>query len=98
MTNTNTNNSVEEKLIGIGCDVWEKYGRKRIYINTDEELEKVFGLLIHRECSWWIEHAFLKGKKLSNYEVRCLLGNGPYYDCIAGKYVSKLAPVEFFAA
>lgn len=34
--------NVEQKLVEIGCTVWEKYGRKRVYINSDEEIEKVF--------------------------------------------------------
>lgn len=97
MTNTNTNNSVEEKLIGVGCYVWEKYGRKRIYINEDQ-LEKVFGLSISRYNSGWICSAFLNGEKISNSEARRLLAIKPYYDCLSGKFVGKLAPLPFFAA
>lgn len=91
-------NSIEEKLVSIGCSVWEKYGRKRIYIDSDEEIEKVFGLSISRYNSGWICSAFLNGEKISNSEARRLLAIKPYYDCLSGKFVGKLAPVEFFAA
>lgn len=91
-------NSIEEKLVSIGCNVWEKYGRKRIYIDSDEEIEKVFGLSLSRYNTGNICSARLNGETISNCQARRLLSFAPYYDCIAGKYVSKLAPVEFFAA
>ena len=90
--------NIEQKLIEIGCTVWEKYGRKRIYINSDEEIEKVFGLSVGRYNSGWISSAFLNGEKISNSQARRLLAIKPYYDCIAGKYVSRIDPLPEFAA
>lgn len=90
--------NVEQKLVEIGCTVWEKYGRKRVYINSDEEIEKVFGLSVGRYNSGWISSAFLNGEKISNSQARRLLAIQSYYDCIAGKYVSRIAPLPEFAA
>ena len=89
--------NVEQKLVEIGCAVWEKYGRKRIYINSDEEIEKVFGLSVGRYNSGWISSAYLNGEKISNSQARRLLAIKPYYDCIAGKWVSNIEPLPQFA-
>lgn len=89
---------IETSLAEIGCTVWEKYGRKRIYVNSDDQIEKVFGLSVGRYNSGWISSAFLNGEKISNSQARRLLAIQPYYDCIAGKYVSRIAPLPEFAA
>ena len=90
--------NVEQKLIEIGCTVWEKYGRKRIYINSDEEIEKVFGLSVSRYNTGNICSAFLNGEKISNSQARRLLTVKPYFDCLAGKWVSNIEPLPEFAA
>lgn len=90
--------NVEQKLVEIGCAVWEKYGRKRIHINSDEEIEKVFGLSVGRYNSGWISSAFLKGEKISNSQARRLLTVKPYFDCLAGKWVSNIEPLPEFAS
>lgn len=91
-------NNVEEKLISAGGNLWEKYGRKRIYINDDDVIEKVFGLSVSRYNSGMISSAFLNGEKISNSQARRLLAIQPYYDCIAGKFVSRLNPLPEFAS
>lgn len=90
--------NVERKLVEIGCKVWEKGGHKRIYVNGDAALEAVFGLALGRYNSGWISSAFLNGEKISNSQARRLLAIQPYYDCIAGKYVSRIDPLPEFAA
>lgn len=37
-------------------------------------------------------------QKISNSQARRLLAIKPYYDCIAGKYVSRIDPLPEFAA
>lgn len=90
--------NVEQKLIEIGCTVWEKYGRKRIYVNSDEEIEKVFGLSVDRYNSCCISSAYLNGEKISNSQAHRLLEFQPYFDCLAGKWVSNIEPLPEFAA
>lgn len=90
--------NVEQKLIEIGCTVWEKYGRKRIYVNSDEEIEKVFGLSVDRYNSGRISSAHLNGEKISNSQAHRLLEFQPYFDCLAGKWVSNIEPLPEFAA
>lgn len=90
--------NIETSLTAIGCTTWEKYGRKRIYINSDDQIEKVFGLSVGRYKSGMISSAFLNGEKISNSQARRLLAIQPYYDCIAGKWVSNIEPLPEFAA
>ena len=90
--------NVEQKLIEIGCTTWEKYGRKRIYINNDDQIEKVFGLSVSRYKSGMISSAFLNGEKISNSQACRLLTVKPYFDCLAGKWVSNIEPRPEFAA
>lgn len=89
--------NIEKSLTDIGCTTWEKYGRKRIYINSDDQIEKVFGLSVGRYNSGAISSAFLCGEKISNSQARRLLAIQPYYDCIAGKFVSRLNPLPEFS-
>lgn len=89
--------NIETSLTAIGCTVWEKYGRKRIYINSDDQIEKVFGLTVSRYNTGNICSAFLNGEKISNCQARRLLAIQPYYDCIAGKFVSRLNPLPEFS-
>ena len=90
--------NVELKLIEIGCTTWEKYGRKRIYINNDDQIEKVFGLSVSRYKSGMISSAFLNGEKISNSQACRLLTVKPYFDCLSGKWVSNIEPRPGFAA
>ena len=90
--------NVETSLTAIGCTTWEKYGRKRIYINSDDQIEKVFGLSVGRYNSGMISSAFLNGEKISNSQARRLLTVKPYFDCLAGKWVSNIEPLTEFAA
>lgn len=90
--------NIETSLTAIGCTVWEKYGRKRIYINSDDQIEKVFGLSVGRYNSGMISSAFLNGEKISNSQARRLLTVKPYFDCLSGKWVSNIEPLPEFAA
>lgn len=90
--------NIEKSLTEIGCTVWEKYGRKRIYINSDDQIEKVFGLSVGRYNSGMISSAFLNGEKISNSQARRLLTVKPYFDCLSGKWVSNIEPLPEFAA
>lgn len=90
--------NIEKSLTEIGCTVWEKYGRKRIYVNSDDQIEKVFGLSVGRYNSGMISSAFLNGEKISNSQARRLLTVKPYFDCLSGKWVSNIEPLPKFAA
>lgn len=90
--------NIETSLTAIGCTTWEKYGRKRIYINSDDQIEKVFGLSVSRYSSGMISSAFLNGEKISNSQARRLLTVKPYFDCLSGKWVSNIEPLPEFAA
>ena len=89
--------NIEKSLTEIGCTVWEKYGRKRIYVNSDDQIEKVFGLSVGRYNSGMISSAFLNGEKISNSQARRLLTVKPYFDCLSGKWVSNIEPLPEFA-
>lgn len=82
----------EQKLIALGCKVWENYGKRRIYIN-DEHLEAVFGLKVERYKSGSIKHCELNGEKISNNKAFKLLLDKPYFDCIAQTWHSNLNPI-----
>lgn len=90
--------NIESSLAEIGCTVWEKYGRKRVYVNSDDQIEKVFGLSVGRYKSGMISFAFLNGENISNSQARRLLTVKPYFDCLSGKWVSNIEPLPEFAA
>lgn len=89
--------NIEKSLTEIGCTVWEKYCRKRIYVNSDDQIEKVFGLSVSRYNTGNICSAFLNGEKISNSQARRLLTVKPYFDCLSGKWVSNIEPLPGFA-
>lgn len=76
----------ERKLISLGFTVWEKGGRRRIYVNA-KDFDKVFGLEISCYKTGSISYAALNGEKISNSMARRLIGyRTPYYDCVAGEW------------
>lgn len=82
--------TTEQKLIEAGCSVWEKYGKKRIYINV-EQMSAVFGLTVNFYNTGNISSAYLQGEKISNRQAYRLLENKMFFDCVTNKMV---APVE----
>lgn len=80
-------NNVEQKLTNLGCSVWEKYGKKRIYFN-DNQLAKVFGLVVARYKTGAIKNAELNGEKISNSKAGKIIANNPYFDCLSNSFVS----------
>lgn len=82
-----------------GLFTWSKNGLRRIYINGDYSVERIFGLRIERYKSGSIKHAFLNGEAISNNKAWKMLLHTPYYDCIAGKWVCHpdLVPEPEFA-
>lgn len=86
-----TEKTTEQKLIELGCNVWEKYGKKRIYIG--DNIESVFGLKINYYGTGNISSAYLNGEKISNSKARKLIDN-PFYDCVSGEFFgSELTPI-----
>lgn len=72
----------EQKLIEMGLRVWEKHGRRRIYINP-RDFGRVFGLELKFDTKTGeIVSATLHGKPVSPKTARKLLGRRtPYYSC-----------------
>ena len=64
-----------------------KYGKKRIYFN-DNQLAKVFGLVVARYKSGAIKNAELNGEKISNSKAGKIIANNPYFDCLSNSFVS----------
>ena len=77
---------LEKTLIEVGGRLWEKNGRRRIYINTNA-LEAVFGLSIERYKSGNVLSARLCGERISNTQAKAILRHKPYFDCIAESWV-----------
>lgn len=87
-----------DELFEMGAGIWEKAGKKRLYLN--EAVEKIVGLEIERYKSGNICYAEICGEKISNseagralYELRnvyvdmitgkiCISGKGQYIDML----------------
>ncbi|MBG3117433.1 hypothetical protein GHV30_17675 [Proteus mirabilis] len=89
-----TAESIESKLIKLGCAVWENYGKRRIYIDN-EQLESVFGLRVNAYNTGNISNAFMNGEKVSNSRAYKLLSVKPYFDCVTNSWVhhEDLSPI-----
>lgn len=83
----------ENMLISLGCKVWEGGEHRRIYINTDEQFEAVFGLKVERYNGGGIKRVELDGDKLSNNKAFKILTEKHFFDCVAKKWHSSLTPI-----
>lgn len=88
-----TNRTVEQKLLDLGCKVWEASNHKRIYINGDALLETVFGLKIERYKSGGLKSVELNGEKISNNKAFKLLNEKFYFDCVNQKWCAPINPI-----
>ena len=89
--------NTEQKLLSLnlGLRVWEKGGHRRIYVNSDEAMNRIFGLSVERYNTGRICSATLNGECISNSKARAICGCNPYYDCVAEKWVN--CPLKAFA-
>ena len=83
--------AVEQKLIDCGEYIWEKYGKRRIYLNNAESFKTFFGFEFSKYNSGNISHASLNGEKISNSKAAKILAEKHYFDCNAQQFVSSLA-------
>ena len=71
-----------EKILALG-NIWEKEGKKRIYISI-EKLEEIFGLKYTKYNSGSVSGAELNGSSISNKKATDLIFNikfsKTYYD------------------
>ena len=80
----------EKKLIDLGMQIWEKCGKKRLYIN-EPDYQKIFGLYLERFNTGNISYAEINGEKVSNNYIRKLFSACPFgifYDCKTNKWNS----------
>ena len=94
-SNYNENMSMQQKLENLGLSVWgEEFGKPRMYVNTDEQLEVIFGLSIGRYGTGNISSARLNGERISNTRARKLSDNKIYFDCVTQTMVGiDLEPI-----
>lgn len=82
--------ATEQKLIDCGEFIWEKYGKRRIYLNTAESFKTFFGFEFSKYNSGNISRASLNGEKISNSKAAKILAEKHYFDCNTQQFVSSL--------
>lgn len=78
--------SIETKLLELGAKIWERGGKKRIYIN-ESLLLAVFGLELEFYNTGNIAGAWLNGERISNKKAFKHVQNRIYFDCNLNKFV-----------
>ncbi len=80
---------MEAKLIKSGLNVWENYGKKRIYISDFDDMMKAFpSLSVSFYKTGNISSAYYAGEKISNGKANKLIPAGKmFYDCLEEKWV-----------
>lgn len=82
--------ATEQKLIDCGEYIWEKYGKRRIYLNNTKSFKAFFGFEFSKYKSGNISCASLNGEKISNSKAAKILAEKHYFDCNTQQFVSSL--------
>ena len=83
--------SLVDRLIAVGGNLWENYGKKRIYFNVSDVLAMA-GYDYDCYNTGNISGATLNGERISNSEMRRVLqkfNDNYYYDCVSNEFATR---------